>query len=141
MIPKSRAEVTGPLSWFLWAFFGNDDGGLYGERDYFAQFNYEPTLWVGIRWWLRNPMANLMKVVLAWKRDPMRVLVQWSAGDGWRFWHERPQEKWLGTMPQFTLAAIPPGVVWRGFLGTEGYWLWHSDGWFCVLPTIRKNLA
>lgn len=133
MIPKSRSEVTGPIEWFLWAFFGNDDGGLYGERDHFAAEYAEkgPSIGLAVRWWLRNPAANLFKVVMAWPRDPMRILVQWSADYGWAFWLERsPQTKWVGNEAQFTIAAIPPGIAWKHLAGTEGYFGWHSVGWF-----------
>jgi hypothetical protein len=142
MVPASRAEVRGPISWFLWAFFGNDHGGLYGERDHYATYYAEhgPSLWLAIQWWCRNPMANLMKEVLAWKRDGIEEVVDWDPGAGWTFFrHRAVQEKWLGDGPQFTIAWLPPGIFWRNILGTEGYWLWHSGGWFCVLPTIRRT--
>ena len=133
MIPKSRAEVTGPFSWLLWAFFGNDDGGLYGERDHYGKFYPElkPSLWLAICWWFRNPAANLQHYVLVWKRDPVRILVEWTQESGWKCWTLRsPQDKWVGDGPQFTIAAIPPGTSWKRLITGEGYVGWHSQGWF-----------
>lgn len=133
VIPASRSAVAGPFSWLSWAFFGNDDGGIFGERDHYGAYfpELKPSLWLAVQWWCRNPAANLFKVVLAWKRDPVRILAQWLQGSGWSFWINRtPQEKWIGDGPQFTLAAIPPGIAWKRLIGTEGYLGWHSSGWF-----------
>lgn len=138
MIPRWRSDVTGRWSWFLWAFFGNDDGGLYGEYDHYAAYYAEhgPSLWLAIQWWCRNPAANLFKVVLRSRRETVRVLVQWTDTDGWQLWFARPQgDKWFGSR-QFTIAALPIGLVWR--LGpTEGYWGFHAGGWLALLPTAR----
>lgn len=144
IVPASRDQVRGPFSWLAWALFGADQAGIFGERDHYAQWYRDvgPSLWMFVCWQARNPAQNLFKIVLAWPRDPMRILAQWFAGEGWRFRLDRsPQEKWVGDLPQFAIASGPPGVFWYRIVGSEGYWLWHSDGWFCVLPTVRPFWA
>lgn len=143
VVPTSRAEATGWRK-ITWALFGNDQGGLFGERDHFAERYVAdgPSFGLAALWWLRNPAANLFKVVLRWPHDPMRVLFEVAKGRGVRFWFEREQEKWVDpgdpSVWQFTIAAVPPGFFYRGPGPSDGYWLWHSDGWLCFpFPTAR----
>lgn len=140
-VPRSWSEVQGhgPRgAWRLvmWALFGNEEDGLFGEGtgSWWKLYGPTPTFMLAVRWWLRNPAANLFKIVLQWRRPRMRVLYQWSALTGSAWWIEREQEKWLPPYdipyPQITIALIPPGLAYRSILGLEGYALWHSDGWF-----------
>jgi len=41
----------------LWALFGNDDDGVYGDLNWNP--NQEKTIKRAILWWLRNPFHNL----------------------------------------------------------------------------------
>ncbi len=67
IIPPHRDEVQcGDIAgWTMWAFFGNDDDGIYGEG---PQAHFCPELpntcskfW---RWWLRNPLHNFTFYVI-----------------------------------------------------------------------------
>lgn len=53
-VPMNRNLVTGPVSWVLWALFGNDDDGLYGPHA-------DKSFW---SWWWRNRWHNLCFRVL-----------------------------------------------------------------------------
>lgn len=133
LVPASRAQARG---WRLitWALFGDDDSGIFGEHDHYAG---EPqTLWTFVRWQLRNPAANLFKHVLAWPRDPRLVLARYD-GEHWSWLFEEPQgQKWIFARVELTVAALPPGIWWKSER-TEGYWLFHSNGWLSLLPTLR----
>jgi hypothetical protein len=97
-IPKSRAQVTSPVTWVLWALFGNDLDGIYypdGRPKDAASF------WA---WWRRNPFHNLFFHVLnTEKLDPdskdrrlyLRIhpfffrfrRLGWDIYAGWRPWN------------------------------------------------------
>lgn len=49
----------------LWALFGNDDDGYYGDKD----FNPEQikSFWWAWKWWWRNPFHNLTHYILGFK--------------------------------------------------------------------------
>lgn len=49
----------------LWAFFGNDDDGMYGDTSFNP--NQIKSFWWAIKWWVRNPMHNLTHYVLGFK--------------------------------------------------------------------------
>jgi hypothetical protein len=57
------------FSAIIWALFGNDEGGIYGENDdaWVAAGNTARTPWTAIRWWFRNPFHNLFIHVLDWR--------------------------------------------------------------------------
>lgn len=73
-VPRSREDVTGWFSWFLWAWFGNDDDGVQGEKippgiqfdDGGYPFGSDQPLTVERfwRWHKRNPAHNLSFHVL-----------------------------------------------------------------------------
>lgn len=50
------------MSKILWALFGNDEDGIYGD----ASFNPErkKSVWLAVKWWWRNPFHNLCFHVL-----------------------------------------------------------------------------
>lgn len=49
----------------LWALFGNDDDGYYGDN----QFNPKQikSFWWAWKWWWRNPFHNLTHYVIGFK--------------------------------------------------------------------------
>lgn len=50
------------MTWLIWALFGNDDDGIYGDA------NWNPTRkqsWlIALLWWLRNPCHNMCFYVI-----------------------------------------------------------------------------
>ena len=74
IVPAKRADAKSRWQITMWALFGNDDGGLYGERD-----NWNPAgiirgykVSTALLWWLRNPRGAgfrvpLMGVVRKWQ--------------------------------------------------------------------------
>lgn len=67
IIPKHRDCIPpgDPAAWTLWALFGNDDDGIYGEgpKAHFriGEPNTTSKFW---RWWLRNPLHNFTFYVI-----------------------------------------------------------------------------
>jgi hypothetical protein len=47
----------------IWALFGNDEDGIYGDRYWNPE--QEKSIWRAVRWWFRNPFHNLMFHVLS----------------------------------------------------------------------------
>jgi hypothetical protein len=120
IVPASRAEAYG---WRIitWALFGNDLGGLYGERDHnwVNNGNTEKTFWTAVRWWCRNPMHNLFWHVLDWPR-PMAVVFYDGA-----WFYKRPPAQWLSEDSHFQATALPLYIgfrtsSWEGYLGWRG---------------------
>lgn len=124
-IPASRAGARG-WRWLTWALFGNDDGGLFGERDAWGLFLLpeERTLKVALRWWLRNPLHNLFFYVLRWFADPVFVVFEYPPARGF---YRRAPTNWIAAGPQFVLTLRPLFVSWRVF-GFEGYAGWRREG-------------
>lgn len=55
-----------PFAWFIWAFFGNADDGLYGIPELREKYGKADTGWRTIVWWwARNPFHNLCFYTLA----------------------------------------------------------------------------
>lgn len=123
MIPATRAEARG-LRVVLWALFGNDDGGLYGERDHNWVVNLgrgERTLKTAILWWLRNPLHNLFWHVLDWPASTALVLKDMPG-----FWFVlRPPTQWLSHEPHAQVTIWPIYIGWRG-TKWEGYFGWRG---------------
>ncbi len=72
------------MRWLLWALFGNDEDGLYGERS--GVPGYEPdrprTFWLRLCWWCRNPFHNLTWHVL---RRPGGFFWTWGSEEPGRY--------------------------------------------------------
>lgn len=41
----------------LWALFGNDEDGFYGDTSWNPE--QKKSLWIAVQWWVRNPFHNL----------------------------------------------------------------------------------
>lgn len=127
------AIYPGPrdLRIIAWALFGNDEGGIYGERDlnWVAAGNTSQTLWTALRWWKRNPFHNLTWHVLSWKRDRSFVLYQnpphKSTLSSGMFY--RDPTNWVVDGPQFQATLLPMFVSWRTER-YEGYAGWRENG-------------
>lgn len=59
------------MSWLIWAFFGNDEDGQWGQRSGVPGYDGQPdSLWLRVCWWFRNPLHNLFFHVLRWPGGP-----------------------------------------------------------------------
>lgn len=127
LVPASVSRIT-LLSAVPWMLYGNDDGGLYGERDWNWVYNLghtEPTFKTAFLWWLRNPLHNLMFHVLRWERDTALVAFECPP---MKAWHERPARNWVTESgPSAQLVLVPFFFSWRAF-GMEGYIGWREGG-------------
>lgn len=60
-----RRHVAPPvdsIAWLLWALFGNEDDGPYGDDKWRA--GRARTWWLAVQWWVRNPFHNLFFYVI-----------------------------------------------------------------------------
>lgn len=58
VIPRLKPSGSG----LIWALFGNEDDGTIGDRNWNPE--QKDTIWIRIKWWLRNPLHNLTFYVL-----------------------------------------------------------------------------
>jgi hypothetical protein len=59
------------MRWLLWALFGNDDDGAWGQRSGEPGYDGKPfSVWLAVCWWFRNPAHNLFFHVLRWPGGP-----------------------------------------------------------------------
>lgn len=146
IIPLYR-EDTKWWNYPLWLIFGNDDDGIFGEGTnvWWSEWVHKKaSLWTATKWWFRNPFKNLVKYVLNWKKDQVRVLVQYldlpTGSKGWKFWFKRSQFLWVdAATKQFSVVLSPPLIQGRGIAGMEFYLGFKADGSFGA--ALRKNNA
>lgn len=120
IIPASRADAT-LLTAITWALFGNDEGGIFGERDpYFTRSNGvrvpDFSFWGFVKWTVRNPLHNLFFHVLRWDAgDNARVLYARDS-QGSRWWFRAPQRTWFADSPepQVLVRLSAPFFSYRG---------------------------
>lgn len=120
----------------LWALFGNDEDGIFGEHSGVLGYQGGPmTFWQFVRWWTRNPMKNL-------------------------WWHVLSFPLWWSFVLIGTPEATPPffpkgdGILlsvnvlplfafhWHGWEGYAGYHPWqYPDGrWIAAFGlALRRN--
>lgn len=131
LVPASRADVT-ILTAIPWALFGNDEGGVFGERDPYHTVLGNPvsyTLAGFAKWWIRNPFHNLFWTVLKWDAgDNARILYARNA-NGSRWWFRAPQRTWYADSPepQILVRLNAPFISYRGSKW-ELYAGWRING-------------
>jgi hypothetical protein len=131
IIPPSRSAARW-WNWIIWAGAGNDADGCCGERSWVPTYGYtipeagRVSLRQFVRWWVRNPCANLMQEVLVWRRDTVLVIYE-APPRRWFYW--RPPTNWVqeSPAPQVVVVAYPPFFSWR-VAGWEGYVGFRSGG-------------
>lgn len=114
----------------LWALFGNDDDGYFGDDRWRA--GRQKTFTLAVQWWFRNPFHNLFFYVIGiadqhrtfWSR-PDR---SWGAVDGWTFHWLRADSGWLW----FPLASYRSDRV-------SAYAGWRPYGAFGFKLQIKKK--
>lgn len=65
VIPRHRAQIRwyDAGHWCTWAFFGNDDDGIFGEANEYCP-TWEPSPAKALCWNLRNPLHNFFFYVI-----------------------------------------------------------------------------
>lgn len=131
IIPASWAEAN-VLTAIPWALFGNDEGGIFGERDPYHTVLGEPldVSFVGfLRWWKRNSFHNLVWHTLKWDAGDNALVLYARDETGSRFWFRAPQKTWYveEQRPQLYIRLVAPLISWRG-QKWEGYLGWRHSG-------------
>lgn len=114
------------MKWLLWALFGNDDDGYYGD------LAWNPTrkesLIVAVLWWLRNPFHNLTFYVVGlanktgWTRYGRYPKDVFAPSGGWNWCYIRYGWLWL------------PFISYQGSIG-KFYIGWRERGNFGIKLT------
>jgi len=130
IVPASRGDVTF-LAAIPWALFGNDEGGVFGERDPYHTVLGNPvdlSFWGFVKWWVRNPFHNLFFHVLRWDAGDNALVLYARDENGSRWWFRAPQRTWhVENGPQFYVRLLAPFVSYRG-LRWEIYAGWRIGG-------------
>lgn len=132
IIPFGKENVKW-YNWPLWAFFGNDNDGIFGERSEFffpAWNDSKTTPWVAVKWWFRNPFHNFVRFTLERKHDTQYYVAQYTSENGWKFLFRDKADLWNTENKQISLSVDPFLVAARGLLGFEMYLGWKPDGAF-----------
>ena len=94
--PRRHISTPWLLRWLriLWALFGNEDDGIYGDEKWRAGRN--PSPWLAIAWWFRNPFHNLFFYVIGVADRPRTFYStrEWGS-PGWTFHVLRCGWLWL----------------------------------------------
>jgi len=71
-MPHAAPEAPRNLfAWLVWALFGNDEDGQWGQNSGVPGYQGQPdSVWLRVCWWLRNPFHNLFFHVLRWPGGP-----------------------------------------------------------------------
>lgn len=139
IIPFGKENVKW-YNWFFWAFFGNDDDGIFGENSefFFPIWNKSKTTpWVALKWWFRNPFHNFVRYTLERKHDTQFYVISYTKERGWKFWFRDTARLWSSEQKQFEISVNPFLISMRGFLKFEFYLGWKPDGAFGA--ALRKS--
>jgi len=106
----------------LWAIFGNDEDSVIGDK----RFNPEQkdTVWIRIKWWLRNPFHNFTHHVIGIYGEPFLSCQEYRRGN----WTKMTR---LLRGKEYPYWNYNNGEV-------EFYFGWRSSGAFSF-PVIRKR--
>lgn len=117
IIPAARADISF-LTAIPWALFGNDEGGIFGERDPYHTMLGNPVSYsfVGfLKWWFRNPLHNLFFHVLRWDCGDNALILYARDATGSRWWFRAPQRTWHADEgKQLYIRLLAPFVSYRG---------------------------
>ena len=117
IIPASRADVT-LLTWLPWCLWGNDEGGIFGERDPYHTMLGNPVSYsfLGfVKWWFRNPFHNLFWTVLRWDCGDNALILYARDETGSRWWFRAPQRTWHADQgKQIYIRLLAPFISYRG---------------------------
>lgn len=88
VVPDTYEDATF-LTWLPWMLFGNDEGGVFGERDPYHTILGNPvsySLGGFLKWWIRNPLHNLFFHVLRWDCGDNALVLYARDETGSRWW-------------------------------------------------------
>lgn len=113
------------LSKIIWAIFGNDEDGPIGD----ARWNPErkDTLWIRIKWWVRNPFHNFTHHVIGIHGEPFASIKVYEQGNLQK--HIRVMQR-NGERREYPYWIYDNGRI-------EWYFGWRSSGAFGI--AIRKR--
>lgn len=82
VIPPNRSSIESYdfYHWTLWAMFGNDDDGIYGERADFRK-DEPDDFKKAFLWWVRNPFHNLFFYVIGSADEPNSLFIIFQMAD------------------------------------------------------------
>lgn len=114
-------DSYGAARWWqlpFWALFGNDEGGIFGERDPYHTIlgNTVSYSFVGfLKWWFRNPLHNLFFHVLRWDCGNNALILYARDAAGSRWWFRAPQRTWHADEgKQLYIRLLAPFISYRG---------------------------
>ena len=124
--PRRNVSTPWLLRWFrlLWALFGNEDDGIYGDDKWRA--GRAKTWKLAVIWWFRNPFHNLFFYVIG-VADRHRTFYstrEWGSS-GWTFHVLRCGWLWL------------PFISYRGRV--KFYIGWRPYGAFGTKLNLSKD--
>jgi hypothetical protein len=101
-----------PLWWPIWAIFGNDNDGWYGDSDWNPTRN--TSFMTAVKWWFRNPFHNLVFAVVGWCWVD-RTWYKWTVGN-WTF----ALTKYGKLPPIFPYVGYEKLGFIKGYIGWRG---------------------
>lgn len=151
-IPKNRYHIRNPGTWLTWAFFGNDDDGIYGEKPSAGNWTQEKICSKrAFLWWWRNPMHNFCFYVIgsADKQNDEFALIKLAReGCDLLKYHKKAHTVFAGESTSFFIGfhSWKPFVSLRLDYGRlfDFYIGWRERGNFgikCVLAGRKKNMV
>lgn len=73
---------SGPINWLVWALFGNEQDGIYGDSNWNPEGKTDA--WTAVKWWFRNPLHNLTWHVIGFVQESTtRYDMRDIDGPGW----------------------------------------------------------
>lgn len=117
IIPATYADAR----WWqlpFWLAFGNDEAGIFGERDPYHTILGNPVSYsfVGfLKWWFRNPLHELFWTVLRWDAGDNALILYARDETGSRWWFRAPQRTWHADEgKQLYIRLLAPFISYRG---------------------------
>lgn len=102
----------------FWCVFGNDEAGIFGERDPYHTILGNPvdvSFWGFVKWQVRNPLHNLFWTVLRWDAGDNALILYARDETGSRFWFRAPQRTWHADQgKQLYVRLLAPFISYRG---------------------------
>ena len=110
-----------------WALFGNDEDTIYGPPWFNAG---KRTVWVAVKWWVRNPFHNLCFHVINWPGGPIydRYFSGWLFYIGWRGKDGAFGIKLRRELPPAAMIILAACLLWSGLADAHGTAEWIQRG-------------
>lgn len=126
---KPRPDIPrGIIPLLLWAFFGNADDGPYGDEKWRA--GREPSVWLAVLWWCRNPAHNWCFYVLGIADEDHWFCGSndWGVTPGFSYHYVSATGHWF-TRPMFSYVGKKRGY----YIG------WRPNGAFGISLNFAKH--